>query len=151
MQLVRFVLPGGEVWTPIIDRLIYVLSYLQSASIDEVSFYRDTTSFVQYLQKSVPDKYLGLAITGHSLGGGLSMITGAQTGIPAVAISGPNTMLTKRSLIPEVTKEALDSKTFNVIPSKSNVFEWRSTNSFVLTIRFFITSLFSRKAATWCP
>jgi hypothetical protein len=35
MQLLRFFLPAGEMWTPVIDRLIYVLSYLQSASIDE--------------------------------------------------------------------------------------------------------------------
>jgi lipase ATG15 len=116
MQILRFFLPAGEVWTPIIDRLIYVLSYLQSASIDEVSFYRDTTSFVKYLQNR-SSEYPGLAITGHSLGGGLAMISGAQTGTPAVAMSGPNAMLSKRSFIPEITKEDLDSKTFNVIPS----------------------------------
>jgi lipase ATG15 len=116
MQILRFFLPAGEVWTPIIDRLIYVLSYLQSASIDEVSFYRDTTSFVKYLQNR-SSEYPGLAITGHSLGGGLAMISGAQTGTPAVAMSGPNAMLSKRSFIPEISKEDLDSKTFNVIPS----------------------------------
>jgi lipase ATG15 len=82
-----------------------------------VSFYRDSTSFVQYLQNRTSE-FRGLAITGHSLGGGLAMISGAQTGTPAVAMSGPNAMLSKRSFIPEVTKEALDSKTFNVIPSK---------------------------------
>jgi len=47
------------------------------------------------------------------------MITGAQTGVPAVALSGPNAMLSRKSFEPQVLKEDLDSKTFNIIPSTS--------------------------------
>jgi hypothetical protein len=38
------------------------------------------------------------------------MITGAQTGVPAVAISGPNAMLSRLSF--DVSAEDLNSKTF---------------------------------------
>lgn len=40
------------------------------------------------------------------------MITGSQTGVPAVALSGPNSMLSRLSFDPPVTAEALHSKTF---------------------------------------
>jgi hypothetical protein len=40
------------------------------------------------------------------------MITGAQTGVPAVALSGPNAMLSRFSFSPPVSAEALNSKTF---------------------------------------
>jgi hypothetical protein len=40
------------------------------------------------------------------------MITGAQTEVPAVAISGPNAMLSRLSFDPPVTAELLNSKTF---------------------------------------
>ena len=60
-----------------------------------------------------------LALCGMSNGiiaGGLSIITGAQTDIPAVAVSGPNAMLSRLSFEPPLSVEALNSKTFNIIP-----------------------------------
>lgn len=151
-QVHRMVLPIGEIWTPIIDRLIKLLTSVQPETIRQISFYIDTTAFVNYLKEQVPDTYLGLAVTGHSLGGGLSsklsaspllcgrmkqqhvtpthscsffplapVITGAQTGIPAVALSGPNSMLSKRSYSPPVNGEDLDRLTFNIIPARDVV------------------------------
>ena len=40
------------------------------------------------------------------------MITGAQKGVPAVALSGPNAMLSRKSFDPPIKREALDKKTF---------------------------------------
>jgi putative lipase involved disintegration of autophagic bodies len=56
--------------------------------------------------------YSGLGVVGHSLGGGLAIITGAQKGVPAVALSGPNAMLSRKSFDPPISREALDKKTF---------------------------------------
>lgn len=56
--------------------------------------------------------YSGVGVSGHSLGGGLSIITGAQAGVPAVALSGPNAMLSRLSFDPPISIEDLDSKTF---------------------------------------
>lgn len=121
MQALRTLLPLGEIWTPIMDRLIRAIAYLESGALDKVSFYRDTTAFVQYIQEQIPSTYLGVSVTGHSLGGGLSIITGAQTGVPAVALSGPNAVLSRLSFTPEVSQSALDSKTFNIIPARDVV------------------------------
>lgn len=118
MQVLRFVLPIGDIWTPLMDRLIQAISALDSEAIEQVAFYKDTTAFVNEIQGQVPSTYRGVAVTGHSLGGGLSLITGAQTGVPAVAVSGPNAMLSRKSFEPPLKEESLNSKTFNIIPSK---------------------------------
>ena len=111
LQIHRELLPIGAIWTPILDQLIRAITKIESASIESVSFYKDTTAFVNFI-KNQTDTYLGVGITGHSLGGGLSIITGAQTGVPAVALSGPNAMLSRRSFDPPISQEDLDSKTF---------------------------------------
>jgi lipase ATG15 len=65
MQVLREVLPIGDMWTPAIDELIKVITTLESESILRVSFYRDTTRFVRFLQESVPETYAGVGVTGH--------------------------------------------------------------------------------------
>ena len=111
LQIHRELLPVGAVWTPILDQLIRAITKIESTSIESVSFYKDTTAFVNFINNQTTT-YLGVSVTGHSLGGGLSIITGAQTGVPAVALSGPNAMLSRRSFDPPITQEDLDSKTF---------------------------------------
>lgn len=76
---------------------------------------------MEYLQSQIPGNYSGVAVTGHSLGGGLAMITAAQTSIPGVGLSGPNSMLSRTSFIPPVSIEDLNSKTFNIIPHRDVV------------------------------
>jgi putative lipase involved disintegration of autophagic bodies len=67
---------------------------------------------LQQTGKTNDYQYSGVAVTGHSLGGGLSIITGAQKGVPAVALSGPNAMLSRKSFDPVIQAEQLDKKTF---------------------------------------
>ncbi|KAL7553040.1 hypothetical protein ACHAWF_016283 [Thalassiosira exigua] len=117
-QGLRFVLPFSELFTPILHHMIYVLSRLESDSLNKVAFYRETRGFVNYLKEV---KGLRVVVTGHSLGGGLAIITGAETDANAVAISGPNAMLSRDSFIPPVTVEKLDTFTFNVIPARDPV------------------------------
>lgn len=119
MQTLRALLPLGEIWTPIIAQLIQLINTVESSSIERVSFYKVTSNFVWYLKNETD--YIGVGVTGHSLGGGLAIITGAQTDTPAVALSGPNAMLTRRSLDPPVSSGDLDSKTFNIIPERDVV------------------------------
>jgi len=121
MQGLRELLPFGAIWTPAIDELIKITTKVESKSISRVSFYRDTTAFVKYLLDSVPQKYAGVVVTGHSLGGGLAMITGAQTNVSAIALSGPNAMLSRASFDPPITAEALNTRTFNIIPERDLV------------------------------
>ena len=95
----------------VIDELIKAITRLESKSIGEVSFYKDTTNFVKFI-KGQPETYSGVGITGHSLGGGLAIISGAQAKVPAVALSGPNAMLSRKSFDDPISIEDLDSKTF---------------------------------------
>eukprot|EP00814_Leptocylindrus_danicus_P000692 CAMPEP_0116028594 /NCGR_PEP_ID=MMETSP0321-20121206/15519_1 /TAXON_ID=163516 /ORGANISM="Leptocylindrus danicus var. danicus, Strain B650" /LENGTH=946 /DNA_ID=CAMNT_0003502573 /DNA_START=63 /DNA_END=2906 /DNA_ORIENTATION=- len=118
MQGLRLVLPLGGIWTPIMDYLIDAISSLQSHSIDKVSFYKITSDFVNELKDS--GNYRNVQVTGHSLGGGLSIITGARTNTPAVALSGPNALISHKTF-PGVTVEALNTLTFNIIPDRDIV------------------------------
>ena len=49
------------------------------------------------------------------------MITGAQTQTPAVGLSGPNTIITRKTLYPTVSVADLDKYTFNIIPDRDPV------------------------------
>lgn len=66
MQMLREMLPFGAIWTPVMDQLIKAITKIESATIDQVSFYRDTTEFVNYLKENTT--FAGVGITGHSLG-----------------------------------------------------------------------------------
>lgn len=93
MQFLRIILPFGHIWTPVMPYLISAITTMESEAIDQISFYKDTVEFVKWIEGNLPN--VGKAITGHSLGGGLSIITGAITQTPAVALSGPNTVLVR--------------------------------------------------------
>lgn len=82
------------------------INVLQAQTLDQISFYKVTTKFAEHL-KADP-QFSSVQVTGHSLGGGLSMITGAQSKIPAVGLSGPNALISGRSFNPPVTKEEMN-------------------------------------------
>ena len=115
-QGLRALLPLSEVFTPILNHMVWIVNALETDSTKRVSFYRETTGFVKYLKDIKQVKQL--QVTGHSLGGGLAIITGAQSDTNAVAISGVNAMLSRRTFIPPLSAEALDTFTFNVIPAR---------------------------------
>ena len=90
---------------PVIE-LVNWINTLQSQSLEKISFYKLTTQFANYVKAD--SNFSSVQITGHSLGGGLSIITGAQAGIPAVGLSGPNALISGRSFNPPVTEEQLN-------------------------------------------
>ena len=57
-------------------------------------------------------------ITGHSLGGGIALITGAQTHITAVGLSAPNTVLARDVVNPKLELDDLKKYTFNIVPER---------------------------------
>ena len=64
MQVLRELLPVGSAWTPIIHKLIDAITFVESESLQRVSFYKDTTKFVEYVKTL---GYAGIAITGESI------------------------------------------------------------------------------------
>jgi hypothetical protein len=118
-QLLRAIIPFGNVWTPIIADLIGFVSILKSPTSDGLAFYREITSFVKYLNES--SNYTNLALTGHSLGGGLAIISASQTGVPAIAVSAPNAMLSRNSFVPKLTVDQINTLTFNIVPDRDPI------------------------------
>ena len=47
-QMLRFMLPIGEIWTPIFPYLIYLVSVIQADSLDEVAYYKETVAFGKF-------------------------------------------------------------------------------------------------------
>ncbi len=62
-QYIRAVLPLGSWLTPILKYLVKVVSLIESSRLEEISYYRETTAFVQYLKES--GIYENTVITGH--------------------------------------------------------------------------------------
>lgn len=96
-----------------------MISFFQRGSVEQISFYKVTTPFAEQLKRD--PSFDDLQITGHSLGGGLAMISGAQSGIPAVALSGPNAVLSGKSFDPPVTRDELNRYTLNIVPERDLV------------------------------
>jgi len=66
--------------TPILPDLIKVISFVESRAIRDVAYYKVTTKFVNDILSGYADKGIEkIYVTGASLGGGLAVITGAQT------------------------------------------------------------------------
>lgn len=121
-QLVRALIPLGWIWTPILDDLVTAINWLEGENLKNVAYYQRTTAFVNDLIENnytyAGKTFHTLRITGASLGGGLAIITGAQTRASAVGISGLNGGLSRHTFDPPVTEEALNTRTFNVIPDR---------------------------------
>ena len=102
-----------------LDEIVQAINTLQSGSLQRIAYYKATTAFANDLKDA--NAYQSLQLTGHSLGGGLAIISGAQTSLPAVALSGPNARISGSSFTPKVTHEQLDKYTFNIVPAMDPV------------------------------
>ena len=124
-QLVRALLPFGWIWRDIYDDLIATVAWVGSVQLKESAYYRITTAFVNDLLKNdytYNDKSFNLLrVTGVSLGGGIALITGAQTEANAVAIAGVNPTLGRLTFDPPIEKEALNNKIFNTVPDRDYI------------------------------
>lgn len=115
-QVFRAALPFGNLFDPLIVFSSNVLSKIETANVEKVAYYRDTSSFVDWLKDS--GNYQKLALTGHSLGGGIALISGAQTHTTAVGLSGPNTVIGRDTVTPRISLEELEKYTFNIVPER---------------------------------
>jgi len=118
-QALRAVVPFGGLMTTIIPNLVYYVSKVEAANIEDVSYYREVTSFVEdAMEVRNNSRFL---LTGHSLGGGLAIISGAQLKVLTVAISGVNAMLSRKTFDPPIEPEDLNQYTFNVVPDSDPI------------------------------
>jgi lipase ATG15 len=118
-QLFQGAMPFGGTFDALVRFCVNMLSVLETENVKKVSYYVETTAFVNYLRKN--NKYTSIAITGHSLGGGVALITGAQTQTMAVGVSAPNTVIGRSTVTPEISLADLERYTFNLIPNRDIV------------------------------
>lgn len=118
-QVLKWSIPYGWIWHPIMDYIVNIIHFIESDSLANVAYYIHITNFIDKIEKGF--QYDNIKITGASLGGGLAIITGAQTKKPAVAISGLGAVLIKDSIIPPVTVDELNSHVFNWIPDRDYI------------------------------
>jgi lipase ATG15 len=79
-QTIKWLTPFGWIWTPILPDLIHAISFVESRAIRDVAYYKVTTRFVNEVLGGYGDTGIKkIYVTGASLGGGLAVITGAQT------------------------------------------------------------------------
>eukprot|EP00956_Cyclotella_meneghiniana_P018005 scaffold29788_cov21-Cyclotella_meneghiniana.AAC.1 len=102
-QLVQGAMPFGFAVNALIQFCVDILSNLETESVKKVSYYVETTAFVNFLKES--GNYTKVEITGHGLGGGLALITGAQTKTRAIGISAPSSTMTRSAVTPEISLE----------------------------------------------
>jgi len=115
VQAIKWCIPFGWIWHPILAYIVNIVHFIESSSLAEVAYYVETTKFVNDMLETNFDV---LQVTGASLGGGLAIITGAQTEANAIAISGLGANYIRHSIIPQVTQEQLDTRVFNFIPQR---------------------------------
>lgn len=98
------------------------MNFIQNDAIKRVSYYTVTSGFINDVLDGYGDKnFTTLRITGASLGGGLAIISGAQTGAPAVAISGLGAEYSRQTLNPPVTLAQINENVFNFIPDRDYI------------------------------
>lgn len=114
MEWLQFLIPIGELWTPILGELVRWMNTMASASLDRVAYYKLTSKFAEELGEN--DSFDRVQVTGHSLGGGLSLITGAQAKIPAVGLSAPNALISGKAFHPPLSEKDVNKYGFNIIP-----------------------------------
>lgn len=116
-QVVKWMLPFGWIWTPILDELVYFLHFIEAEQLSDISYYKTTTAAVNNFRET----YDLIRVTGASLGGGLAIITGAQAKVPSVAISGLGVELSRIAVQPQVTIDDINKYVFNFIPDRDYI------------------------------
>ena len=65
-QIFQVFLPLSNIFTPILDKMVTVVKTLETEAIEDVSYYRETSGFINYLKDT--KKTTDVLVTGHSLG-----------------------------------------------------------------------------------
>ena len=134
-QMIKNVNPLGNLWDPILDEVVFLINLVQSKKLKEVSYYRFTSEFIETLYNGFENRtYENLRLTGVSLGGGLSILTGAITGASAISFSGLNAMFSRRTFLPPITEEQLNTRVFNTIPQRDIIANFDKVSSPMLLL-----------------
>ena len=121
LQTVQRFLPLGKLFDPILSNVIQGMGFIKAEILTETSLYVQTMGLVNYIKQTPDFNQSSISITGHSLGGGIALITGAQTKIPAISFAGPNILFSRKSFKPVLDLDTINSLLFNVLPERDIV------------------------------
>ena len=88
MELYLDLFPAGRLFHSILDDILRATRFLQNKRLEELRMTSHTTELVNYMMEFGGFDKSKLTLTGHSMGGGIALVTGAQTNIPAISLSG---------------------------------------------------------------
>ena len=80
--------PAGIFFHSILDENLKWTGFLQNQRLAQMRMTEHTTKLVNYMTNEAGFDKSKLALTGHSMGGGVALVTGAQTNIPTISLSG---------------------------------------------------------------
>lgn len=143
-QVVLSVIPFGRFFSPFLPYMIEAVSRIEGRALKDISYYKEISSFVE----SLKEEGLNMMIVGHckykdhfdsvlniyidlisfsllpyfsALGGGTAMISGTQTKVPSLGLSGINIINTRRTFDPPLSIDDINKFTFNIKPDKDPV------------------------------
>ncbi len=61
-QFIRFIAPVGELWNSVLPHLVKAISVIEDKALEDVAYYKETTSFVEELKKNEDVK---VQVVGH--------------------------------------------------------------------------------------
>lgn len=93
------------------------MALIEELPLDQVSYYTDIHNVATGFKKAYPEATI--ALTGHSLGGGVAMLVGAKLKLPAISFSGPNSLLS--SIKFGFSTENLNTFALNVVPQRDPI------------------------------
>jgi len=121
MEYFLDILPAGIFFHDILDEILKYMGFLQNKRLTELTMTTQLTKLVHYMRDVRGMDESKISMTGHSLGGGVTLVTGAQTNTTAIALSGPNSILIRKMFDPPLELDTINSMLFNIIPERDIV------------------------------
>ena len=88
MEIFLDLFPAGRLFHSILDEIVRATGFLENQRLQELQMTNHTTELVKYMTESGGFDKSKLTLTGHSMGGGITLVTGAQTNVTAISLSG---------------------------------------------------------------
>lgn len=116
-QVVRALIPLGDLWTPLLNKVVMIVSRLEVHSTDAfAAAYEEIGALVQTLIHS--GEFSEVVLTGHGFGGGVAFISGAHNELKTVGLSSPSILELGSTLNPPLSRDQIHRNVLNIAPER---------------------------------
>lgn len=81
-------LPPGIFFHSILDEILKAMGILENKRLKDLMMNRHISTLIEYMRNDGGFDGSKISLTGHSMGGGVALVSGAQTNTPAISVSG---------------------------------------------------------------